>query len=168
MKKFTLIELLVVIAIIGILSSILMPALSKARLKTQQAFCLNNHKQLTTASISYSTDNDEFMPTWSSDANWRDKLLLGYIDESSTGNYSPIFRCPNGTKYDSYGKGSIAMNKQFTGNEFNLNPQSTTKASSTETVLLMDAYKWWATADYSQMDVSKVLDQNTEYRIARH
>ena len=56
--KFTLIELLIIIAIIGILTSILMPSLSKTRRVGQKAVCVNNLKQLQYAYTLYTDVNN--------------------------------------------------------------------------------------------------------------
>ncbi len=62
-RGFTLIELLVVIAIIAILAAILFPVFAKAREKARQTACINNQKQIVTASLMFAQDHDEMFPT---------------------------------------------------------------------------------------------------------
>jgi prepilin-type N-terminal cleavage/methylation domain-containing protein len=59
-KGFTLIELLVVIAIIGILASMLLPTLAKAKKKANRLKCANSIGQISKAHISFAGDHEVF------------------------------------------------------------------------------------------------------------
>ena len=85
MRKFTLIELLVVIAIIGILASILLPSLGKAREKGKFSLCKSNLHQWNLASALHGNDRDDF-------------TAVGYV---RTGK-SLDFRLLNGDKVEDY------------------------------------------------------------------
>jgi prepilin-type N-terminal cleavage/methylation domain-containing protein/prepilin-type processing-associated H-X9-DG protein len=171
-KRFTLIELLVVIAIIGILSSMLLPALSSARLKTQQAVCLSNQRQISTATFSYIYDNNSYAPAESSSSDkWYLKLVPTYLVDSQNNEAIPVYSCPNARALDARWESTIAMNIFITGKHnsgMDLNGVSLSKATATETVMLMDAYTKWYGANNWNMIESKLTTPPVEDRIAKH
>ena len=70
---FTLIELLVVIAIIGVLASLLLPALTSAKEQAKLTKCVSNQKQLGIAFQLYGHDSDERFPLLGNNFEYGDR-----------------------------------------------------------------------------------------------
>lgn len=78
-NAFTLIELLVVIAIIGLLLSVVLPGLRKAKEKAQQVVCLSNLRQWGVLFTLYTQDYDGDMPIgWNGGTMWMTELMAYY------------------------------------------------------------------------------------------
>ena len=86
-RGFTLIELLVVIAIIGILSSMLLPALAKAKDSGKRISCANNQRQLAVSLGMYTGEHENRLPVRQIPNAWPQALFEGYNDVR-------ILRCP--------------------------------------------------------------------------
>jgi prepilin-type N-terminal cleavage/methylation domain-containing protein len=97
-KGFTLIELLVVIAVIGILASLLLPATSAAKRKTQRTTCMNNLRQINLGIRMYSDDSNDASPSPGSAASPEnfDTLYSGYkqLIKNYVGMNGKLFACP--------------------------------------------------------------------------
>ena len=98
-KVFTLIELLIVIAIIGILASLLLPALNQAKDSARGTHCINNLKNISSGVMLYAADYDDYMPiaVEGTDSRWRYEIA-SYVGLKPASGSDPclaegVFQC---------------------------------------------------------------------------
>jgi len=92
-RGFTLVELLVVITIIGILVSLLLPAVQSARESAHKLQCASNIKQLGLALHAYHTAFGLFPPSsvWRTQSGGTWNLDLTPVENGQSGNVSTLF-----------------------------------------------------------------------------
>ena len=96
-RGFTLIELLVVISIIGLLISLLLPALASAQKVARETLCASNMRQLVIGETIYSSEYDgsgtpfcaDGYKDWTWSTRFWESLLMPMVN-----NQAKIFVCP--------------------------------------------------------------------------
>ncbi len=101
-RAFTLVELLVVVAVIGLLISIVVPSMSKARGSAKRAVCASNLRQVGIALRAYLGSNNDRMPYASympsispfplEDPN---ATYIAEVLKHDTSEQDKVFKCPN-------------------------------------------------------------------------
>ena len=132
-KAFTLIELLVVIAIIGILASLLLPTLARAKAAARATECRNNLRTMALAMRLYVDDYNAYPPTvgvgtlgfgekygWLMHYDWKMMLVpfIGVKDDHFPDREDTmrVLRCPQlvANEDGKRGQGQYAMNASGT------------------------------------------------------
>lgn len=135
-SAFTLLELLVVIALIGVLASLLLPALAGAKARGKMAGCLNNLRQIGLATQLYADDHDSYPPAWTdATQRWMD-LVKPYLDKKSGAYLCPADRRREAVLWDpeihlSYGINTFRFGDQAHCFWYGVKPAAVARPSGT-------------------------------------
>ena len=163
-NKFTLIELLVVVAILGILVTLLLPSLTKAREISKRAVCLSQQKQLYLGTALYGKNNNEYLPRGyrygGQPNNYNDQginslseeIYLDLRDNYMGGVNNNMFKCVNIDGYFRYESSwkSYRIGYSYTGDRPSLNQnfnyEFPTRVTDNNRVVLWGEANIWASS----------------------
>ena len=132
-SRFTLMELLVIVAIIGILVTLLLPSLRKARETSRNVICISNINQLGISAFAFSKENSGRLPSvnhqysgrvWvgreGTDNNYSlavtQRPLNSFLGYKTDGMETPLVVCPS-TPEDFSENNYILKGTTYFGNE---------------------------------------------------
>ncbi|MCM8543483.1 MAG: prepilin-type N-terminal cleavage/methylation domain-containing protein [Lentisphaeraceae bacterium] len=122
-NRFTLIELLIVCAIIGILLTLLLPSLSRAREKTRRAVCMSNLAQMYRGLVVHGNQYDNDLPASQPVTNGDGIFAIKHINrwhghgklyQREILTDTTIYYCPS-SKIETFSRGGINPNNSNYG-----------------------------------------------------
>lgn len=165
-RAFTLVEMMVVVAVIGILASLLLPAISKAKEKAWRIKCVSNLRQVGQAFILYADDHKGQLPPLNSGGPWGSTVVPTnptnwWYQILTDGHYMPetndvqgIWRCPAvrgddfntpfGKRMDGYGpvEGKVYISKLPSIIDYAYKADGTPRGSSYLTEIKRPSQLW--------------------------
>ena len=145
-RGFTLIELLVVIAVIAVLMSIIMPALSKAKVAARKVICGNQQKQIGMSLAMYAEQNNDSLGlNYAANRLWDvSYITTDFVLEN--GGDRRTFYCPLNTTIRSdltgYWRFSETRNYAVDVSESALPPEPASRKARSEDHYRVTSYFW--------------------------
>ncbi len=131
---FTVVELLVTIVVIGILTSLIFPAVNRAKRSSKIAGCANNLKQIIAGAMMYAEDDKDgrfgpyvpgFFPNYTHSHVWRilnSPPSLFLCPASANVVSGPERKNPDGTRYYDFMEYPASSRLATTGNSYDVFP----------------------------------------------
>ena len=141
---FTLVELLVIIAVLAVLSSVLLPALCRAKAQPKVTACMSNYRQWAVSVCLYAVDNHDSLPSFPNPngGGWMWDVSTSFVPVMGQyGMTVPMWFCPaRPNEYNNLCAAFLTKNGRPLVSIDDLNLALTQRANLGETLLYDN---WW-------------------------